>query len=173
VYSQKEREYILFYEAKKKYYLIRENMKAAAFDEDDSLNVEKLSIKDKEFVRYVNKQANDSLKFTMQEKCNSVIDSNRVNQKLNQLNEARKNVFYEYFKESNVTNQVTIHNENTIVPFNGFSFYKLSYQGDFPTSVWKAYNKMEELNEEDPRKKYKKDREKNIPPPEINPNTKL
>jgi len=171
LFEQKEKEYILFFEAKKKYYLIKENKQATSFNEQDSAIVEKMSIKDDAFVKYVTKQANDSLKFTMQEKCVAVIDSNRIKAELNQLNEARKNIFYEYFKSKNIGTRVKIHDEHVLIPFNGFSFYKISYNGEFPASILKAYDKMGELNEEAPRKKYKEKREKNIPLPEVNPNT--
>jgi hypothetical protein len=50
--------------------------------------------------------------------------------------------------------------ENTI-PYNGFSFYKITYKGDVPESLTKAYRKMNELNDEAPRKIFKKERKQN------------
>jgi len=47
------------------------------------------------------------------------------------------------------------------LPFNGYSVYKIAYKGEFPAPLLKAYQKMNELNNEDPRKEYKKDR-KNV-----------
>ncbi len=172
LFEQKEREYTLFFEAKKKYYLLKEKKSEEAFDEMDSVKVEKMSVKDEDFVKYADKQLKDSLKFTIQEKCLAVVDSNRVNMKLKQLNEIRKNVFIKYFVENGVDKQLVIHKEHSIVPFNGFSFFKINYQGELPTALLKAYDKMEELNSEPPRKKFKKDRETTIPPPEVNPNTR-
>src|SRR5688572_2953360 len=170
VFELKEREYILFFEAKKKYYLQKENKKESSFDEEDSTKVEKMSIKDDGFVKYVNQHVKDSLKFTMQEKCASVVNGNHLTFKLNQLNEARNNAFRKSFIENGVAKQLIIHDEKDIIPFNGFSFHKISYNGEFPDALLKAYEKMEELNEEPPRKKYKQEREKHIPPPEVNPN---
>jgi hypothetical protein len=49
-----------------------------------------------------------------------------------------------------------------VVPFNGFSYYKLSYQGEFPKSFLKAYSEMEELNQEPPREKFEEKRKQEI-----------
>lgn len=49
--------------------------------------------------------------------------------------------------------------ENNI-PYNGFSFYKINYKDDFPKSLIDAHQKMDELDEEAPRKQYKKERRK-------------
>ena len=44
-------------------------------------------------------------------------------------------------------------NENTI-PYNGFSFFKIMFDGDMPEDLSKAYKDLEEYNDENPRKKY-------------------
>jgi hypothetical protein len=49
-----------------------------------------------------------------------------------------------------------------VIPYNGFSFYKIVYQGEFPESLIKAYQKMNDLNDEELRNKYEMER-KNIP----------
>ena len=48
-----------------------------------------------------------------------------------------------------------------VIPYNGFSFYKIEYKGEFPESLLKAYQKMNELDNEIPRKKFEKERKKN------------
>ncbi|MBK5286628.1 MAG: DUF748 domain-containing protein, partial [Bacteroidia bacterium] len=54
-YAIKEKENILFFEAKKKYFISLKENDAQSFSESDSDNVNKMSIKDSLFVRYVNR----------------------------------------------------------------------------------------------------------------------
>ena len=65
------------------------------------------------------------------------------------------------FKNKAVEKRVKIHADETNIPYNGFSFYKITYNGELPESLIKANRKMNELNDEAPRKKYKKERKKN------------
>jgi hypothetical protein len=48
-----------------------------------------------------------------------------------------------------------------VIPYNGFSFYKIEYHGEIPESLINAYQEMNDLNNEAPRKKYKQERRKN------------
>lgn len=171
-YKAKEKEYILFFETKKKYYMAKNNISKADFSEDDSTAVEKMSVKDSALVRFLNKNINDSLRFTIQEKCLLYTGSEIVERKYDQLNDARIKLFKSFFKEEILKSRVKFSEGNAVVPFNGFSFYRLSYSGDIPKSLQKAYNKMEDLNEENPRKKFRDERSENIAAPEINPNLK-
>ncbi len=171
-YKAKEMEYILFYETKKKYYLIKNNLKQSEFDEDDSTAIEKMSVKDSMFVRHLHKHIKDSLKFTIQEKCLLYTGQALVDKKYEQLNNSRKAEFKHNFKDDVFKRQVKFHEGNSVVPFNGFSFYRLSYNGDLPKSLLKAYNKMEDLNEEKPRKKFRRERQQIDASPQVNPNSK-
>src|SRR5207249_3110332 len=65
-YALKEKEYILFFEAKKKYFLSSNNLNVQSFNTQDSEKVNKMSVKDSAFVHYLNKQVRDSLIFTVQ-----------------------------------------------------------------------------------------------------------
>jgi hypothetical protein len=65
------------------------------------------------------------------------------------------------FRKKSLENRIKIHTAENDIPYNGFSFYKIAYKGDFPKSVTSAYRRMNELNKEAPRKKYEKEREKN------------
>jgi len=60
-----------------------------------------------------------------------------------------------------VDKRINISNNEYVIPYNGFSFYKIEYQGEIPKSLIKAYKEMNELNNESPRKKYKQERKKN------------
>jgi hypothetical protein len=160
-YATKEKEYILFFEAKKKYFLMIKKNNVHTFNKEDSAIVDKMSVKDSMFVQYLNKQMKDSLVFTIQEKCYKIIDSSFVNSKFNQLTKDRESAFIIYFRQKSVEKQVKINKSEYVIPYSGFSFYKIEYHGEIPKSLNKAYRKMNELNDEAPRKKYKQERRKN------------
>lgn len=160
-YAIKEKEHISFFEAKKKYFLLYNNKKVSAFNEDDSLQVEKMSVKDSLFVRYLNKQLKDSMLFTIQEKCSKFIGEAIIKSKFIQLNRERKNNLISYFKAKNVTARLKIHASENTIPYNGFSSCKIYYKGSLPESLLHAYQKINEFDEETPRKEYKRERRKN------------
>ncbi|MGZ5273618.1 MAG: DUF748 domain-containing protein [Kaistella sp.] len=160
-YAIKEKEYILFFEAKKKYFLMTSNKKARPFSEEDSAKVDNMSVKDSLFVHYLNKHITDPLIFSIQEKCTMIIDSSFVNAKFEQLIRERKKAFNFYFKEKKVEKQFNISLDKNMIPYNGFSFYKIQYKGEFPEPLIKAYEQMNDLNNEAPRKKFKQYRKKN------------
>jgi hypothetical protein len=160
-YAEKEKEHILFFEAKKKYFLLSEDKNAPFLSEDDSLKVDKMSVKDSLFVHYLNKKVSGNMLFTIQEKCNKFIGSAIVNAKFKQLNKEREDAFMFDFKKNGVQNCVKMSIGENNIPYNGFSFYKIAYKGEIPEALLKAYRKMNELNDEAPRKKFKNDRKKN------------
>ena len=160
-YEAKEKEYILFFEAKKKYYLTVNKINIRTFCKADSEKIDKMSIKDSCFVRYLNKQENDPMLFTIQDKCARFIDSTIVNTKFKQLNRERENAFIIFFKKKEVDKRVKFYSAVDVIPYNGFSFYKIEYKGEFPESLLKAYQEINELNDEAPRKKFEKERKKN------------
>ena len=157
-YSIKEKEYILFFEAKKKYFQTINNKNVRSFNIDDSVKVDEMSVKDSLFVSYLNNHLKDSLIFTIQGKCAGLIDSSFINTKFYQLMKARENAFLYYFKKKGVGKQVKFLNGENVIPYNGFSFYRIEYKGQFPEFLLKAYQKMNELNNETPRKKFKLER---------------
>jgi hypothetical protein len=157
-YALKEKEYILFFEAKKKYFLEKNRKNSRSLSTDDSLKIENMSIKDSLFIRYLDNKIKDTLIYTVQEKCTRMVDSTFVINRFNQLNKERENSFMFYFKKKGVDTRVKILKGDNIVPYNGFSFYKLDYDGDFPDYLIKAYKQMNDLNSEAPRKKFKQER---------------
>jgi Domain of Unknown Function (DUF748) len=159
-FAVKEKEYILFFEAKKKYYLAVNNIDAKSYCEQDSLKIDKMSVKDSAFVRYVNKQINETMLFTIQEKCSRLIGEEIVNSKFEQLKKNRENIFLAYFKKEEVENRIKISEGEKIIPYNGFSFYKITYKGEFPEPLIEAYQKINDFNDKAPRKKYKDKRKK-------------
>jgi hypothetical protein len=156
LYTEKEKEHILLFEAKKKYYAEKNNKDEKDLDEDDFQKIEKMSVKDSVFMTYLDKYTKDSTLFTIQEKARAYVGNHLVEQKYNDLIAKRENVFMKYFKDNGTEKQVQISRTHIAVPFNGYSFYRISYKGDIPDDLMEAYQKMEELNEENPRKQYKR-----------------
>lgn len=99
--------------------------------------------------------------FTIQDKCNKFIGTTVVDARFNQLNKEREAAFMLDFKKGGVQNRVKMHTGENEIPYNGFSYYKITYKGEIPEALNKAYRKMNELNDETPRKKFKKERKQN------------
>jgi hypothetical protein len=158
-YAAKEKEYILFYEAKKKYYLMSQHISAGSFGADDSNTVNKMSVRNPQFEAYLKTQVHDSLLFTIQEKCARLIGTELLHARFNQLNSDRERAFMRLFQENNVAHQMKFVTGKNTVPYNGFSFYEITYTGELPERVLKAYRKMNELNDEAPRKEFKEERQ--------------
>jgi hypothetical protein len=70
----------------------------------------------------------------------------------------RENSFISLFKKRDVDKRVKFLKGENVVPYNGFSFYKIEYKGEFPAQLLKAYQQMNELNNEAPRKKFMQER---------------
>ncbi len=98
-YELKEKEYILFFEAKKAFYMMNHHINDQSFSKEDSLKVDEMSIRDSLFVGYINRQVKDSMLFTLQEQCAVLIDSVIVNTEFERLTKERKTAFMSYFKE--------------------------------------------------------------------------
>ena len=157
-YALKEKEHILFFEAKKKFFLAENHKNKSAFSLDDSTRVDNMSVKDPLFVHFLKKLVNDSLLFTIQEKCSRYIDSSSVNARFSRLNKAREMYFISFFKKKGVDKQIKFADAEHVIPYNGFSFYKIEYKGEYPAALIKAYKVMNDLNYEAPRKKYQEER---------------
>ncbi|GHN03085.1 hypothetical protein WSM22_45740 [Cytophagales bacterium WSM2-2] len=158
-YSSKEKEQILFFEAKKKYTLSL-RARNEIFTKDDSIKIDRMSVKDAAFMHSLKRGrgAGDTLMFTIQDKCNYYIDSNAVNLKYRELVKERDRVFRDFFARNGTLDRVKIHSTNDSIPYNGFSCYKIIYKGEVPKSLQRAFKKMHELNNEDPRKRYASNR---------------
>ncbi len=159
-YSDKEKEYISFFEAKKKYYLKKYDMEASSFSTKDSINVEKMSVKDSMFVQYLHTKINDKMMFTMQERCVAFVGENTIKSKFDKLVKNREEVFKNYFKDGSLIDRVKIQPSSSKVPFDGFSYYKISYDGKIPPETKEAFEKLKEFDSEKPREKLKDKRNK-------------
>jgi len=159
-FTIKEKEYIMLYEAKKKYFMTKESKDEKYFSREDAEKVDNMSIKDEKFVTYLNEQTADSMLFTTQDKCSRLLGATFVEAKYNQLNREREAVFISFFKDRNVEKRLQINANQTVIPYNGFSFYKIQYKGEFPEALMKAYHRMNELNDKAPRNLFRKQRTK-------------
>lgn len=162
-YADKEREYALFFEAKRKYYLLTHGQTGGPLRTKDSVEIDKMSIKDSAFVKYLDAyvHANDNLLFTIQDKCLAYIGEANVNASYQQLQKARKEAVLNYFRDKGVQDRVKSEQGMVIVPRDGFSYFKIDYQGELPPDLIKAYNEMNDLDRKNPRGKYENARKKN------------
>ena len=72
------------------------------------------------------------------------LDSGFVDSRLLALGEKRKSSFLSYFDEYGVSTKIHFDPAENTVPYNGFSFYKISYNGKFPDDLMESYQKMNE-----------------------------
>jgi len=141
-YAEKEKEYIGFFEARKKYFLMSGKLNALSLSKEDSLKVENMPVKDSLFVKFLNKQVHDSMLYTIQAKCNSFVGLSVINAKFEQLNKKREDTFLLHFKKEGMENRVKIYKAENEIPYNGFSFYKIVNNGELPKSLIRAYQQM-------------------------------
>lgn len=158
MYEEKEKEAILFFEAKKKYFMHTRKVKSVS--PADSVFIDRMSVRDSMFMKHLNRHASDSLTFTIQDKCRKFVDAGVVNAKYQALMKAREANFRSYFKDKGVNKRVRVTAVTNSVPFNGFSYYKIDYKGDFPEKLLNAYYEMNDLNKTKPRRKYEEKRKK-------------
>ncbi len=159
-YKVKEQEFILLYQAKKRYFLDKHQLKADQFSINDSVEVQKMSIKDDGFVAYLDDHVEREILFTVQHKALRLIEQALIDNHFDQLVEARQDAFLAYFEGADVNQRVKFLPSAFVIPFNGFSFYEISYEGDFPDYLRDAHNKMNALDDQAPRLEYRSKREK-------------
>jgi len=141
-YAEKEKEYIGFFEARKKYYLLSGKINAMVLSKEDSMKVENMPVKNSLFVKFLNAQVHDSMLYTIQEKCKRFVGLSVINARFEQLSKKREDAFLMQFKKEGLESRVKIYKDENEIPYNGFSFYKIVYSGELPKSLKKAYQQM-------------------------------
>lgn len=159
-YEARELEHILFYETKKKFYLISNNKKAKDFTVEDSLKVVEMSPKDDALVKHISRNLSDTVMFTIQEKSLNFVGHEVVDKSFKNLVKARENSFIGFFKESGTQNQVKMKRSESTVPYNGYSYFKFDYPKGMDDKLEEALDKMETMDNKKPRKKYRRERDK-------------
>ncbi|HYV93081.1 MAG TPA: DUF748 domain-containing protein [Chitinophagales bacterium] len=134
-----EKESILFYEAKKKFYASLHKLKPDSLTEDDSIAIMKMSIKDSVFTRYLDRAVNQSeLEFTVQGKCRKFVGQSKVNKEYKELIDTRKKQIMDYLADKKVSDRVTFEHGESTIPPSGFSHYHFNYEGEQPEAVNKS-----------------------------------
>lgn len=155
-YVVKEKEHILFFEARKKYYLKKYRKSKNDFTREDSINTEKMSVKDLRhyFVNDLTTITRDTTMFTIHDKCSHFVGDSIVEYKYNQLLLTREQALRSFFIKNGTENRIKFHRGKNVIPYDGFSTYQIRYNGDIPESLQKSYAKMHALNSKNFRKKY-------------------
>ncbi len=161
VWEEKEKEYILFFEAKKQFYLFANKLNSKELRDKDTSAIDKISIKDSTFIKYLDSRVKSKLLFTIQDKCRQIVSAELVNSRYQDLLKQRRLAFMTYFKEEGVDKRVKMQDVTVKIPYNGFSLYRINYKGDVPEELLEAYRTINEFDNKNPRKKYKGLREKN------------
>jgi len=156
IHKEKELEHIRFFEAKKLYYKNSKRIKTENLTEEDSIAIDKMSVKDSLFVAYLDRRVGDSLLFTVQEKCLYILGESSIANQYALLLKKRAQAVKGSFDQ--FASRVKFAAPKSGVPFNGFSNYRINYNGDVPDKLKEAYSKLQDYNDESPRKKYKEKR---------------
>jgi hypothetical protein len=158
-FTEKEEEYVSFFEAKKKYFKEIKKIRGP-LSEDDSIDVYRMSIKDQAFMNYLSAHVKDKTKFSVQEKCLAFLGEENVDKKLKALFNEREKIFKSYFADGNLLSRVKLNKHKSEFPYTGFSFYKVSYNGEIPEELKEAFQTLDKLDNEAPRAKLKDERNK-------------
>jgi hypothetical protein len=152
IHEQKEKENILLFEARKKFYMIHNNK--SSITESDSMKIEKTDLRDSVFLAAIDSSSQNPILLTIQEKCYRYLGKDVVDRKYNLLLEGREQAFMKIFRDEKVANRIEMLKVKNEIPYNWFSYYELKYKGDVPKELSKAYNKLYEINTAPPREKY-------------------
>lgn len=155
-YNLREKEAILFFEAKKKYYSLIHALKPGSLSEDDSTAVERMSIKDGAFMHHLKrgKGASDTTLFTIQDKCLNYVGATLVDNKYRHMVMLRKREFMAPFIDNATESRVQMHVDAAGVTRTGFSYFKIFYKGGIPEDLQSAFDVMRYFNNEKLRRRY-------------------
>jgi hypothetical protein len=153
-HAEKEKENLLLFEAKKKYFIESGKIEGPKLKDKDSMEVENMPVREKEFVKYLDNTINNPELLTLQEKCVRFIGWDLVNKRYEELIEMRRTAFLDYFKDNDTDRRIEILDVKNQVPVNWFSYFQIDYKGDMPEKLTEAFNKLYDFNTEPPRRKY-------------------
>lgn len=153
-HEAKEKESILLFEAKKKYFLENKGNNEGTLSKDDSIKVEKMPAKDSALLNYLNKTLKKPLPLTVQERYYKYVGREVVSRKFELMAEKRREVFMKFFRDNGTDNRIEFLKIENQVPYNWFSYFKIDYKGEMPESLKEAFNKLYEINSEPPREDY-------------------
>jgi hypothetical protein len=108
----------------------------------------------------MDKMGHDQQLFTVQQQAINIVPKGLVAKRIRELKLNRLSNFMSVFKEGNVKHQIRVEDSKSIIPFNGFSYFHFSYQGNLPANLIEDLMQMNDFDEESPRKEYRKKRRK-------------
>lgn len=150
----KEKENLLLFEAKKKYFFLSRNEKVGPLSKDDSMKVEKLSSKDSSFIRFLDRSLKNSELLSLQEKCSRFVEREVVENSYDNLVKFRREAFLQQFEKDGTAKRIDFLEIQNKIPYNWFSYYEINYKGDIPESLAEAFDKLYEINSEPPRRQF-------------------
>jgi hypothetical protein len=128
-FEDHEKEMILLFEAKKKFYISRHHTNAGSLSEDDSTVIANMSIKDSAFVHYLSNNADPYEKeFSVLEKCRMLIGQSKIDTKYSEMIASRKKGTMDFFSDEQQTDRVTYEHAVNSIPRSGFSHDIFRYQ---------------------------------------------
>jgi len=132
-FEDKEKEMIMLFEAKKKYFLAINHRKGDTVSEDDSLLISKMSMKDQSFITYLNKATQAAKNdFATELKCKRLVGEKRIDELYHRLLFARKKQIENYFTDKNIVDRVKFTQTKSVIPTSGYSNVRFYYKGDKP-----------------------------------------
>lgn len=159
-YSAKEKENIASFEARKLFYLSL-NAEIKTLSNSDTLAILQIPVKDKQFIRFLNRHKGNKELYTVQDKCLSLVGKQKTDQLYERLNSQRKEEFLSCFKISGVNKRIRFSSSQDKIPYNGLSYYRIRYNGAWPDELINSYNRMNDLDKKTPRNKFRLQRKKN------------
>jgi len=126
-YEEREKEALLFFEAKKKFYTVINHKSDSQLTARDSNEIALMSVKNPAFVHYLNRQENSVSAYTSQEKCLRLIGQASVNKEYMKLNNDRMLYLLAYFDNRHKPGLLTFGKPIPEIPASGFSHYRLFY----------------------------------------------
>jgi hypothetical protein len=120
-YESKEKEELLLFEAKRRYYISLTAKNRKELDSEDSSHIERLSIKDPAFTKWLNKQTNIPMIFTVQGKCLHLVGTEKVETLYRKIIEHRNKSILEFLGNLKDKNRLTCTKVIGDTPACGFS----------------------------------------------------
>lgn len=135
-FEDKEKEMIVLFEAKKKYFAAERHFKISELSEEDSIEISKFSVKDSLFVRYLDRVANKGgLVFANELKCWILVGQSKVNKEYEELVAMRKKQIMDYFADKKTGDRITFEKAVSTIPPSGFSHCIFRYTGEEPEEL--------------------------------------
>jgi hypothetical protein len=127
-YEIKEKETLLLFEAKRRFYISQTHINKKLLAEEDSTSIDRLSIKDPVFTKWLNNQTNVPMVFTVQGKCLHLIGAAKLDELYKKLIERRKNGILEFLGYLKDKNRLTCSKVAGDIPACGFSQELIHYK---------------------------------------------